>query len=349
MSGLEARVLTAAEVDANTLDAFLRRFFRSAHCDFLLQHGEWWHRGQQHRFVATVGTQVVGYSAVIPASCLIDGDTRRAYWWVDLFVDPAFRGRGAEALMDRRVRESYELLLGFPNATSARILYGHGWNFTEKHRTFLLPFEPTRLRPVLAAPGARGVALRAAARASRPLGLFLRRRAARYRPATGRKLEDASASALAEIFERHRRADTVTTLRDAGYLDWRYFSAPYRDELAFFVAGDPSPRAAAIARSRHADRGLTVKLLDLFGDLEDSALVTDLLRRVAREAARARAVEVTAFVTLPRLYPAFRAAGFVIRATGRFCWHSANPAIMRLFDRREVHWTFGDSDHEDPA
>ena len=348
MPELEVRLVTAEEVDGPSLDAFLRRFFPPAHCDFLLRHGEWWHQGPRNRLVALVGDTVAGYSALIPAPCRLDGRTYRAHWWVDLIIDPEFRQRGLQARMDRRVKEQTELLLGFPNALAAKIHRRHGWGVSEQHRTMLLPFEPTRLRPVMRASGPRAAALRTVTRLARPFGRLLRKRADRYQPVTAHRLETPEPEALGEIFERYHDAAVNTTSRDAEYLKWRYFDAPYRDELGFFVAGEP-PRLAAISRSRETNRGRTVKLLDLFGDLEDAKTVDDLLRLVARQAASENAVEVAAFVTLPELFPTFRAAGFVLRTTARSCWLSPDPAAMRLLDRRRSHWTFGDSDQEEPA
>ena len=349
MSIPSIRLATAGDVDATSLDAFLRRFFNAAHCDFLRRHGAWWHRGQSHRLVTLVDDRIAGYSSVIPAPCRLDGETIPAHWWVDLIVDPAFRGRGLQTLVDRRVRDEAEVLLGFPNALAAAIHRKHGWGVSEEHRILVLPFAPTRLRPVLRGQGVRGVALRTAARLASPIGRCLRRRSLDYRPTAAYRLETPDAGELARIFERHQDPATTTTARDAEYLSWRYFDAPYREELTFFAAGEPSPRLAAIVRGRRTERGLAVKILDLFGQLEDRTLVADLVRLVARAAARAGAVEVAAFATLPHLYPVLRSAGFVLRARARSCWHSPDPARMRLLDLRPSHWTFGDSDQEEPA
>ncbi len=349
VSSAGVKIQTATGVDELALDAFLRRFFPTSRCEFLHRHGGWWHRGQRHRMMVTVDGAIAGYCAIIPARCRIDGEVHRARWWVDLVVDPTFRGRGLQSLMDRKIQEPAELLLGFPNPLAARIHRKHGWGVSEQHRMMMLSFEPTRLRPILRATGVRGAALRMAARLARPFGQGLRKRAARYRPVTARRLENPEPEALAELFARHQSAAVITTERDAAYLNWRYFEAPYRDELSFFVAGEPAPRIAAITRSRETVGGRSFKLLDLFGDLEDLASTADLLRLVARQAAREQAVEVTAFVTRPGLFPLFRSAGFLLRVRGRSCWLSSDPAIMRLFQRREVHWTLGDSDHENPA
>ncbi len=351
------RIVTAEQVDGAELDAFLRRFFSTDHCDFLLHHGAWWHRGQHNRLVALLGETIAGYSALIPAPCRVDGVRHQARWWVDLVVDPAFRGRGLQTLMDRKVRQA-ELLLGFPNALAARIHRKHGWGVCETHRTVLLPYDPTRLRPVLRATGLSGVALQTAARLARPLGRHLRRRAHRFRPIDARRLEKPTAEALGELFERHHRRSTTTTLRDTAYLKWRYFDAPYRRELSFFVAGsnrdrragaETTGRIAAITRSRQTHRGRVVGLLDLFGELEDRAATTDLIRLVARDAARENAVEVKALVTLRSLRPVFRAAGYRLRASARSCWLSSDPALMERIDPRDLHWAMADSDQEVPA
>ncbi len=349
MSSGTVSVTSAGDVDAAALDTFLRRFFSAAHCDFLLRHGEWWHRGQEHRLIALVDGTVAGYCAVIPAPCRLDGQTLPAHWWVDLVVDPRFRGRGLQSQLDLRVRRGAAVLLGFPNALAARIHLKHGWGVSEEHRMLVLPFAPSRLRPVQRAAGGRGLVLRAAARLAGPIGSSLRRRALAYRPASARRLERPDAGKLSEVFDLYQDPTLTTTCRHPEYLEWRYFQAPYRHQLDIFVAGDPAPRIAAITRSRPTAHGLRVKILDLFGELEDEAMVCDLLRLVARKAASEGAVELAAFVTRPHLYPVFRSAGFVLGTCARSCWHSANPSLMRLLDRRPRHWTFGDSDQEEPA
>ncbi len=345
----DSRVVTADDVDAGALDAFLRRFFSPAHCDFLNQHGAWWHRGQQHRHVAVVGDDIAGYCSVIPSPCRLAGETRPAHWWVDLVVDPRFRGRGLQTEMDERVRHGTEVLLGFPNALAARIHRKHGWGVSEEHLILLMPFQPSRLRPVLRATGARGLALRAVARLAWPLAYRLRQRALRYQPVSARRLKTPNAGELADIFERYHDDTVTTTCRHGEHLHWRYFEAPYSDQLDVFVAGARSPQIAAITRSRPTDHGPRVKILDLFGELDDPVLIADLLRRVAQEAARRNAVELSAFATQPHLFSIFRSAGFVLRTLARSCWHSADPTLMRLLDQHPSHWTYADSDQEDPA
>lgn len=350
MTRSAGRIVTADEVDAGALDAFLRRFFPSRHCDFLLRHGDWWHRGSRHRIVATVDGAVAGYSAVIPAPCRIARRVHEACWWVDLIVAPELRGRRLQHLMDERVRQTHGLLLGFPNAVAAGIHRRHGWGVREDLETRLLPFEPARLGIVRRTRGPRGFVLRLAARLAQPLGSILRARARRYRPVTARRLAEPTPAALAAVFERHHSGDLITTVRDAGYLKWRYFDAPYRDSLGFFAAGEAeSPRLAAITRNRDTPHGRVVKLLDLFGDFEDRAAALDLVRLVARHAALDNASQVTAFASLEALYPVFRSAGFLFGTVGRSCWLSSDPDVMEAFATQQTHWCLGDSDHEEPA
>ncbi len=341
------RIVTADEVDSEALDTFLRRFYPARHCDFLLQHGEWWHRGSRNRIVATMDGTVAGYSAVIPAPCRIAGHVHNACWWVNLIVAPEFRGQHLQNLMDRRVRKTYDLLLGFPNALAAGIHRRHGWGVREDLEVRLLPFEPARLQIVQRARGLLGLALRLSARFMQPLGSILRAKARRYRPIAARRLREPTPTALAAAFERHHPGDLITTSRDAEYLRWRYFDSPHRDSLSFFAVGQAeAPRLVAIARHRDTSNGRVIMLLDLFGDLEDQTATADLIRLVARHAALENASEVTAFVSLPALYPVFRSAGFYLRKVGRSCWLSSDPDVMRCFATQQDHWCLGDSDFE---
>jgi hypothetical protein len=346
----EFRIVTAADVDPERLHQFLLRAYGPTKSAFLRQHGRWWHAGDRHRLVVARGEEIAGYCAVIPTRCRVGAEVHDAVWWVDLIVMPEFRGLGLQRLLDAELRAMGDLKLGFPNPLAAPMHRRHGWGVREDFRTLLLPLAPTRVRIVQQAPGVKGTLLRAGAAALTPLARLFRGRLARYRPVTARVLERPDAGALAAIFTRHGPTGVVTTARDAEFLRWRYLDAPYRAALTFYVAGPAEdPSLALIARLVDGETGPLVRILDCFGHLDDTAGLRDVVSLCLRDAARARATQVTFLASLPRLRPPLRALGFVAGSMARFCWHSHRPEVLAAIGAADCHFGFGDSDNDDPG
>jgi GNAT superfamily N-acetyltransferase len=341
-------IVTAAGVEPARLDAFLTRAYGPEKSEFLRLHGRWWHHGDENRLVVVRGDEIAGYCAVIPTRCRVDGVVHDAVWWVDLIVLPEFRGQGLQHMLDEALRARVDLKLGFPNPLAAKMHRKHGWGVREDFRALLLPLAPRATRIVRTAEGAQGALLRAGAALLTPAAGLFRRRLARYQPVHAAMLATSDPELLAAIFARHQRADVVTTARDAEFLRWRYLEAPYRDALAFYTGGGaPSaPSVALVARTLPLASGTLVRVLDLFGDLDDAHAVRDVVGLCLRDAARGGAVQVTALATVPRLRALLRSLGFVASSTARFCWHSHVPALLdRLWG--ECWFTLGDSDNDD--
>lgn len=351
VSGMsEFTIVTAADVEPARLEQFLRRAYGSTKSEFLCRHGQWWHRGDQHRLAVMRGGEIAGYCAVIPTRCRVDGEVHDAVWWVDLIVMPEFRGLGLQRLLDAELRAMGDLKLGFPNPLAAPMHRRHGWGVREDWQALLLPLAPAHIRIVQSAEGAKGLLLKAGAVLLTPLAWLFRRRLAGYRPLSARVVEQPAAAALAAVFERHGPAGMVTTARDENYVRWRYLDAPTRDELVFYVAGPADdPTLALVARHVPSPGGPLVRILDLFGDLDDTAGLRDILSLCLRDAARARATQVTILASLPRLRPLLRSLGFIAGSTARFCWHSHRPEVIESIGRADCYFVFGDSDNDDPG
>jgi len=343
----EFRVVTAAEVEPSRLNDFLCGAYGPTKGEFLRRCGAWWHRGDENRLAVVRGDDIVGYCAVIPTRCRIDGETHPAVWWVDLIVLPEFRGRGLQHLLDERLRAWGDLKLGFPNPLAARLHLRHGWGVREDFRTLLLPLRPRRARIVHSAVGTKGVLLRLGAVALSPVAHLFRRRLSRYQPLSARVVEGPDPQALAAIFERHGPHAVATTARDAAFIRWRYLDAPYRAEITFYVAGPVGdPTLALISRSMSSPSGTIVRVLDLFGDLDDRSGLRDIVLLALRDATRAGATQVSVLAAFPQLRSFFRALGFLFGAKARFCWHSHSQDLLQLLWQKDCHFSYADSDND---
>lgn len=346
---MSVEVCTAEDVEPEDLSKFLGEAYGPSKENFLSDHGAWWHRGNEHRIIATVDGEIAGYSAVIPSVCQVGKTAKEAVWLVDVYVAPRFRGRGLQRQIDEVVKEIADLKLGFPNELAAKIHRKHGWSVREDLCVVMLPLHPRRVMEGREMNAAKGLALRTGATALAPLAAAWRWYLRRYRPVTARRFDDPSPEMLAAIYERQRTTEISTTQRDASFIKWRFFEAPYRDELVFFVAGpDEAPTHYLVARHVDGDKGIRTRILDLYGDFEDVETLRDILRTASQDAVRRGSIQVTAMITLPELMSTFRSLGFIAQTQTRFCWICPDPNITKELEG-PGYWTLADSDNDAPG
>ncbi len=342
----EVTVHSPAELDATELDAFLERVFGPHKATFLSRHGAWWHCGDENRQVYRVNGELGAYTGLIPIRLHLAGGERPAWWLVDVMVAPELRGRGIQTVTDVELRRRADLILGVPNELAAKIHRKHGWGVREDLRSLLAPLDPLRLGPIRRATGTRGRLLRTAAVALVPAAALWRRRLGAYRPRSARTMDAVDADVLAAV-ARRREEDLVTTVRDASHLAWRYLEAPYRDELRFYAAGEPS--IVVVTRRLVRDGEVEERLLDVFGELGDSELLADVVRFALAEAVRAGAVQMTVVAANRELGRTLRRLGFVAGTVSRFCWLSDDRETMDALARARLHFSLGDSDNDAPV
>lgn len=343
------QVVEAVKADPQELSAFLDQAFGPNKARFLVEHGNWWHRGSGGRFVATYDGVIAGYRGMIPNVCLVAGREMPAIWAVDLYVSPPFRGRGLQRLLDRRVLEGSQLRMSFPNETAAKIYARQGYGLRDDMRLLSVPIFPKSHPGVLRRLGGRGKALRAGATVLSPLAAGFRVWASRYRPRWTEVVDSLDPTEAEEIFRRHAARDLTTTLRSAEFLTWRYLEAPYSAELAFFLAGPGRMRSqCAIVRYFTTDGHLQARILDIFGDLEDDARLADLARTIVRDAVLRGASDVRVLVCAPKLAHIMRSAGFLVSSPYLFRWLADDQTIQEHLRTARLHWTLGDSDNDSP-
>lgn len=345
----EYHILDACEVDALTLNDFLASVYSSSKSTFIVENAAWLYRRQNNQWVVVnKNGQIVAYCAVIPTVCAVASELLSALWWVDLIVAPAFRGHGVQTLIDERIRSVADLKLGFPNKLAAVIHRKHGWGVREDGDILLLPLRPLAMPSIRRATGLRGIALRLMAVIVAPLLKGWQWRLRRYQPGTARRLPTIEPELLAAVFQRYYDPRTVTTHRDADYFRWRFGEAPYREELWVYVAGPIShPTHYLVARLLKQNPAPVLRVLDFYGDFTDLASMRDILWLAVYDAITQEAAQVTIMSFIAAFSGWLRRSGFVLRAVGRFCWHSETDETMRAFSAPQ-YWTLADSDNDAP-
>jgi len=342
-------IMTANDVDRDDLSSFLGRFYSQKKVRFLREHGEWWHRGDDNRWVVLEDGRVAAYCAIIPGKVRLGGRVVDVAWWVDLIVAPEYRGRGLQRLFDERVKGSAPLILGFPNALAAAIHRKHGWGVSEDLRVALCPLRPAALGFVRRSNGPRGLVLRMlAGLAGGPAWVF-RRRFAAFQPLFAHLVEDPAPSTLARVAGGSGVQDAIETVRSEEWIRWRFFENPFRDDLRFYGAGRTArDDLGAVVRYLPRERGTAARILDVFGAVEDSELTLDLMNLIVRDAARSGAVQVTVLRPRGNETGRLRRSGFVLQTKSRLCSWTFDEEIKLRIGWMKMYWNLADSDHDEP-
>jgi len=345
-----AYLVEAAEVDSRELSAFLRRAFGPSMANFLMDQGDWWHRGPGGQVVAKCEGDIAGYRAIVPTACLFQGKEIPGVWAMHLYVGRQYRGRGLQRLLDQRLLEVPHLRMSFPNELGAKIYVKHGYGLREDLRRLLAPLRPTSFPRAQKASGGRGPLVKAAAVGLSPLAATLRVTASRYAPKRTKVVAEPDAETLEQIFRRNVSDEMATTLRSSEFLRWRYFDAPYREELVFYVT-DSADEATHYGIVRYMPSGdsLKARVLDVFGDFQDEKGLIDLFRTIVHDAAKRHAVFVEMLVSSSSITRAARHAGFLLAEKRRFRWLADDPAVHEGFSGARLHWTMADGENDLPS
>jgi|GEM_PF-1488948 len=346
----EPIVLAADQVDPNLLKAFLCKVYSPLKCNFLNAHGQWWNQSNKNRLIIQLEGNIIGYCAIIPTRTYLTGHVQSALWKIDLIIDPNYRGRGFQKLFDRRVQEMAELLLGFPNAgISSRVHRKLGWNVREDARILLLPLSPQNVKTVCSAKGLRGTILRCGALVLSPLAASWRTRIANQQPEHVWKMVQFDGEILSKIFMQSKRDVINTTWRDRKYFEWRYGAAPQPQEYSYYLAGsEAAPSHYLIAR--HLTQGSNLRytrILDLFGDFNDTSAVRNLLTLAVQDAISRKSGQVTLLASIPELRLLANHIGFLFSSQVNFCWLSKSTELMSALAGLN-YWTLADSDNDAP-
>lgn len=339
-------LVTALDVPPEKLHAFLSRFFVQEKCNFLRDHSDWWHCGNQNRWVILSDENVAGYCALIPTKIIVDHNAIPAYWWLDLIIAPEYRRKGLQSSFDKKLKEMDTLKLGFPNET-AFIHKKHNWGVRDDLTTKLLPLRPIKVTQVRNASGFRRILLNIGALFLIPFMSLYRRILKNYKPKFSRRINQPSPEELAKVFNNFPPKNFSTTLRDAEYFNHRFFNSPYKDNLNYYYCSyDDQVTHYAITRNFIYKGDRVTRILDLYGDFKQSKKIKDLLFSVIADAIKNNSTQITITSTLPSLSNVFMHVGFIFNSKARFCWHSLDQDLMTKLSKN-IYWTLADSDNDE--
>jgi hypothetical protein len=342
------QVLKAQDVDPDLLNDFLRRLFPPAKSDFIVQQNKWLHGSDTYRLLIEVDGQIAAYCAVIPSRVLANGQVLSVLWWVDLIIAPEFRGFGLQSIFDQHVRTMVDLVLGFPNPLASKIHLKHGWRVRDDLRVLLLPLRPMRIKSLQASSGLRGIVLRAGSLVLSSVAMIWRYWLKFQRHRLAWRMEKFDAQILADIFQRSLKKEINTTWRDTDYFKWRYCQAPNPDEYAFYLAGSrQAPSHFLIARHIVQGHVRYSRILDIFGDFNDTSAIRELIILAIQDSIRNGSGQVTVLCSIPQLEKIARSLGFIFSSPTGFCWISKEERLMDAFAGQN-YWVLADSDNDAP-
>ena len=343
---MDTRIETieAENADVSQLAVLFDEAYGPGKRRFLMEHGDWVHRGPGNRWVALVDGAVAGYRGIIPATCMLGGEVLPAVWAMNLYVLREFRGRGLQRLLDQRVRDAAaEVRMSFPGEVGAAIYEKQGYSLRQDLAEWRLPLSPIAYWRERSGTGLSLTARRALLSARVAARQF---RARNYRTRRTELVDSPDLRVLEDVFHRHADPSQVTTLRDAAFLGWRYQAAPYSRELLFYVTslrGRPTHYAVV----RHtAVSSAPARVLDLFGDFDDEEGLDDLLRTIVRDAIHRDRDHASILVSSPRLESAARGVNFHRFNQYRFRWSATDPQVDARISQAGLYWVLGDSDND---
>ena len=342
-------ILSLDKVLKNKADQFFMDHFSRAKAQFLIDQGEWLCKGNENRFALISDGNIIGYFGVIPTSINKLDVKSDALWWIDLVINKKYRGLGYQSIVDQYIRNRPGIKLGIPNKFAAKIHTKHKWSVRQDPRIFLYPISPINSLSKKDFFSKYGIISRSLIYILIPLIKFINYWLKKYQIKWSEEIINPSPKIFQDVFFDNFDKKVITTWRDIEFFNYRYLLSPNKNQFRYFISkkADSVSHYCIIRTILKSDEKY-IRILDLFGNLDDHERIVDILNNVVKVAIDMKAVQITAFSTSKRLSKVYRKCGFLISKKSRFCYYDNNLKHSSEL-KSNIYFTLGDSDNDDQA
>ena len=336
--------------DRRAVEALYRRVFGTDAADASRLRWEWQYGRNPNNpaegpqiWLAREGTSIIGQYATMPVKLSVRGTPVDASWGMDVMVAPERQRKGIGEVLFRTWDRNTGAALGLGLSDSSYRLFRK------------LRWPDVGPIPCLVKPLTR----RALRRANWPLPvnrlvsavtlpfikIIARSRPLRAEPKLIRRFDDR----FTTFWQRVAPKFAFSVVRDAAYLNWKYFSAPHVRYFAVALEHDDGVAGYAVYRHLYEPRGRVTVLVDFLVDPDDESGLKTLLRWVDREARAADSDKIRTFVLHERFRRLLRRSGyFQVKSTMEFVAKVNAVEVPDGFydDTSSWHVTLGDSDQD---
>ena len=303
---------------------------------FLIKFGSWLHKGDSNRFALVLNNRIIGYYGIIPTILSNTGKLEKAIWWNDLIISKEFRGNGYQNIIDDHIRNRSEIKLGFPNIVASKIHKKHGWYIDNSLKVMIFPIKPMLINKKISK---NKLFSQLISFMSKP---FLKK-ALKYKPRWSSKDSKPKLEYYRNIFHMNRYL--CTTNRDMNYFKDKYIDSPFYDEYLFYhCKKNKRVNIYLICRKIITAKGLSLRIVDIFGSTWDFSALMDLIILVIRDSINEDLTHITVLESDKKIQALMFICGFFLFKKARVCFYVNPHANIKKLQK--ARWVFADSDND---
>ena len=332
----DPKIFSLKSVSVDKVNIFLKSQFEPSKARFLIEHGEWLHKGNGNRFVLVLKNEIIGYCGIIPTQIYIDGITKPALWWIDLIISKEFRKVGYQTIFDDFITNRPETKLGFPNKLAASIHTKHGWKIYNKIKVLKFPLKPD-LIPEINKYGSFF---------SKLINPIILLKLKQVRNVTSKSIEKHNVPEFGQLIDLHHQTKRkyFTTFKDEEFFKWRYLNSPFQKDYEFYILKkEDRIHLTMIVRKIEKENGLNIRIVDFFGYIDDNDAILELLNELISDSLKLGAIQITVFENNPNIKQLLFRNGFILFKKVRFCSFS-KPQTLN--NNTKIRWSISDSDND---
>ena len=136
-----------------------------------------------------------------------------------------------------------------------------------------------------------------------------------------------------------------TTNRDMNYFKDKYIDSPFFDEYLFYrCEKNARVNIYLICRKIITAKGLSLRIVDIFGSTWDFSALMDLIILVIRDSINEDLTHITVLESDKKIQALMFTCGFFLFKKARVCSYLNAHANIKKFQK--ARWVFADSDND---